>query len=165
MRVNNIIPPNNNNNNNNKPSLPLLNKQWSHTSDTQIKYNAFSTSTWDRDAWLASAPAVFCPEKMLLIPLHRRSQDSPIATATGYGVDGWGSGVRFPTGTRDFYLLHSAHTGFTSPQPPMQGVLEAFLLGVKRQKCEADHSHLRSAEVQNVADIPPLTHTSSWYNA
>jgi hypothetical protein len=87
-----------------------------------------------------------------------------MATETGDGLDGRGSGVRFPTGTRDFYLLHSAHTGFTSSQPPMEGILVAFLLGLKRQEREADHSTLRSAEVQNGV-IPPLTHTSSWYDA
>jgi hypothetical protein len=50
-------------------------------------------------------------------------------------------------------------------QPPMQWVMEAVSLEVKRMGCEADHSPPPSAKVNNGVAIPPLPHMSSWRGA
>jgi hypothetical protein len=50
-------------------------------------------------------------------------------------------------------------------QPPIQWVLGALSLRVKRPGHEADHSPPSSAEVKNVGAIPPLPHISSWHSA
>jgi hypothetical protein len=40
---------------------------------------------------------------ILEVPWHV-SQDSSVGKATSYGLDGLGTGVRFPAGARDFFL-------------------------------------------------------------
>jgi hypothetical protein len=43
-------------------------------------------------------------------------------------------------------------------QPPIQWILEAVPLEVKRQGREADHSPPSSADFKNGGSIPPLPH-------
>jgi hypothetical protein len=50
-------------------------------------------------------------------------------------------------------------------QPPIQWVLGALSLGVKRPGREADHSPPNSAEVKKTWSIQPLLHISSWRSA
>jgi hypothetical protein len=50
-------------------------------------------------------------------------------------------------------------------QPPIQWVLGALSLGVKRPGHEAESSPPSSAEVRNGGAIPPFHHMSSWHNA
>jgi hypothetical protein len=50
-------------------------------------------------------------------------------------------------------------------QPPVQWVLGTVSMGVKRQGREADHSPPSSVEVKNDGAVPPITRTSSWYDA
>jgi hypothetical protein len=86
------------------------------------------------------------------------SRDSSVSTALGYGLDDRGSRVRFPAGTGNFSLHHRVQNGSAS-QPPIQWVLGALSLGVKRPRREADHSPPSSAEVTNVwiyTSTPPI---------
>jgi hypothetical protein len=39
----------------------------------------------------------------------RKSRDSSVGIALGYGLDDRGSGVRFPVGVENFSLHHSVH--------------------------------------------------------
>jgi hypothetical protein len=54
---------------------------------------------------------------------------------------------------QDFSLLHSIQTGSGAHQPPIQWVLGAISLGVKRQEREADHSPPSCAEVKRVEGL------------
>jgi hypothetical protein len=40
-----------------------------------------------------------------------KNRDSSIGTALGYGLDGWGSKVRFPAGAGNFCLHHRVQNG------------------------------------------------------
>jgi hypothetical protein len=65
-------------------------------------------------------------------------EDSSVGIATGYALDGRGTGVRFPAGVRDFSLLQSC--GAHPASYPMSTC--ALSPGVKRPGREADHPHL-----------------------
>jgi hypothetical protein len=72
--------------------------------------------------------------------------------------------ILFPTGERDFSLLHSVQTrsGARSASNPT-GIGPVSYV-VKRPGSEDDHSSLSSAEVKKVGAVPPLPHTSSLRN-
>jgi hypothetical protein len=55
--------------------------------------------------------------------------------------------------------------GWGPPSLLSNGYRRAYLQGLKRPGCEADHSHLFSTEISNDEVISPLPHMSSWYNA
>jgi hypothetical protein len=77
------------------------------------------------------------------------AQDSAVGTATGYGLDDRGVGVRVPVGSRIF-SPHIVQTG-SDAQPvsyPM-GTPGAPSPRVKQQGREADHSPPSCAEVKN----------------
>jgi hypothetical protein len=67
------------------------------------------------------------------------SRESSVGIGMGYGLDDRGSGVRLPAGLGIFL--------FTT-QPPIQWVLGALSLWVKRPGREADHSPPSGAEVK-----------------
>jgi hypothetical protein len=83
---------------------------------------------------------------MKLYRLQRR--DCSVGIAMGYGLDHLGSRVRFLAGARNFSLHHRVRTTLGSIQPPIQWVLGALFLGVKRPGREADYSPPSSAEVK-----------------
>jgi hypothetical protein len=63
---------------------------------------------------------------------------------------------------QDSRLLHSIQTGSgTHPAPYAVCSEGAVSPGVKRQRREADHLPLSSAEVRNSGAVPPLLQTSS----
>jgi hypothetical protein len=67
---------------------------------------------------------------------------------------------------QEIFLYSTASTpALGSNQPPVQWVLGALSLGVKRPGHEADSSPPSSAEVKNGGTILPLPHTSSWHGA
>jgi hypothetical protein len=45
------------------------------------------------------------------IRTKRKRRDSSVGIATGYGLDDWGSGVRFSPGAGNLSLLHRVQTG------------------------------------------------------
>jgi hypothetical protein len=68
-----------------------------------------------------------------------RSQGSVVGTATGYGLDYGGVGVRVPVRSRIFF----------SPSRPDR-LWGALSPGVKRPGREADHSPPASAEIKKI---------------
>jgi hypothetical protein len=70
-----------------------------------------------------------------------------VATATAYGLDDRGVGVRVPVGS-EFSPLHIIQTGSGPSQPPIQWVPGALSPGGKA--VGADHSPPASAEVKKM---------------
>jgi hypothetical protein len=69
-------------------------------------------------------------------------RDSTVGIATGYGFDSRGVRVRFPVGSKSS-LLHDVQSDskvHPVSSPP----------GVKRPRCEVDHSPPTSAEVKKI---------------
>jgi hypothetical protein len=58
----------------------------------------------------------------LLILFYRKSRDSSVGIATGYGLDDQGVGVWVPVGTRIFTSLCSPDRLWGPPKPPIQWV-------------------------------------------
>jgi hypothetical protein len=79
---------------------------------------------------------------MIIIIIKIVSQNSSVGIATGCGLDDGDS------------IPDSLQTGSWATHHPISP-------GVKRQRREADHSPLSSAEVKNGGAIPPPPHTSS----
>jgi hypothetical protein len=76
------------------------------------------------------------------------SRDSSVGIALGYGLEigVLGFGSRWGLG---IFLITTATRMAQGPtQPPIQWVLGALSLGLKRPGCEADHSPPFSAEVK-----------------
>jgi hypothetical protein len=67
------------------------------------------------------------------------SCDSSVGIALGYGMDDRGFRVRFPMGAGIFLFTTASRTALGPTQPPIQWVLGALSLGVKRPGREADH--------------------------
>jgi hypothetical protein len=70
------------------------------------------------------------------------------------------AGVRFPAGTRYFFVFTATRLVLRPTQLPIQRVP-----GVKRPVCEADDSPPSSAEVKNGGAMPPVPHMSSLRSA
>jgi hypothetical protein len=84
-------------------------------------------------------------------PVHLYvSRDSSVGIALGYGLDDWGSRVRFLASAGNFSLHHRVQNGsLAHPASYPMGARGSFP-GGKRQGREADHSPPSSAEVNNV---------------
>jgi hypothetical protein len=79
----------------------------------------------------------------------KKSHDSSVGIALGYGLDDWGSRVRFPAGTGNFSLHHRVQNGSgTHPASSPMGTKGSFPEG-KAAGREADHSPPSRAEVKN----------------
>jgi hypothetical protein len=85
-----------------------------------------------------------------LIQPTRRSRDSSVGIATGYGLDDQGVGVELPGGGKNFHFSTSSRPALGSTQPPIQWVPGPLSPGVKRPGREADHSPPTSAEVKKM---------------
>jgi hypothetical protein len=80
---------------------------------------------------------------------YRKSRDSSVGIAVGYGLDDRGSRVRFPAGAGNFCLHHRVQNG----SGPHQWVPGCSFPGVKRPGREADHSPPSSAEVKECVEL------------
>jgi hypothetical protein len=70
-----------------------------------------------------------------------------------YGLDDWGSRVRFPAGAIHFSLHHRVQNG-SGAHPASYAVgTTSFLPGVERPGHETDHSPPSSAEVKEWVDL------------
>jgi hypothetical protein len=81
----------------------------------------------------------------------KKSRDSSVSIALGYGLDDRGSRVRFsiPGGGWEFFSSPPwSRTALGPTQPPIQWVPGAYSLGVKRPGREAEHSPSSRAEVK-----------------
>jgi hypothetical protein len=96
--------------------------------------------------------------------LFSKSRDSSVGIALGYGLDDWGSRVRFPAGAGNFSLHHRVQNG-SGAHPT------SYPMGTKgpfpwRLGCEADLSHLSSAEVKECMELYLHSpNTPSWRGA
>jgi hypothetical protein len=77
-----------------------------------------------------------------------------VSIALGYGLDDWGSTVRFLAGAWNFLFTTVSRIALGSTQHPIQWVPGALSLGVKQLGCEADHSPPSSAEVRAIPALP-----------
>jgi hypothetical protein len=71
--------------------------------------------------------------------------DSVVGIAAAYGLDDRGVGVRVPVGSRIFTLPYRPDRLWGPPNFLSDGL---FLLGLKQQRREADHTPPTSAEVK-----------------
>jgi hypothetical protein len=76
------------------------------------------------------------------------SRDSSVGIATGYGLDNQGGGSSIPVRVNNFHFSVSSRPALGSTQPAIK-----WVLGVKRQGREADHSPPTSAEVKKNVDL------------
>jgi hypothetical protein len=80
----------------------------------------------------------------------KRSRDSVVGIATGFGLDGrWGRSSS-PGRVKNFVFSTSPRPDLESTQPPIQWILGAASLAVKRLELEAEHSPPTSAEVKKI---------------
>jgi hypothetical protein len=82
-----------------------------------------------------------------------KSLDSSVGIALGYGLDDWGSRVRFPAGAGNLSFTTASRTALGPTQPPVQWVPGALSLRVKRPRREADHSPPSGAEVKECVEL------------
>jgi hypothetical protein len=109
---------------------------------------------------LHSATRIYAPTTN-----HNTLHFYSVGTALGYGLDDRSSRVRFPAGLG--LLFTTASRMVLGPtQPPIQWVLGALSLGVKRPGREADHSPPSSVEVRECVELYLHSpNTSSWRGA
>jgi hypothetical protein len=80
-------------------------------------------------------------------------RNSSAGIVTGYRLDDWMIGVRFPAGTGNFSLRHRVQIGpGAHPASYPRGYWGSFL-GVKRPGRETDHSPPSSAEVKECVEL------------
>jgi hypothetical protein len=73
------------------------------------------------------------------------SRDSSVGIALDYGMDDWGSRVRFPAELGIFLFTTGSRKALGPTQPPIQCVSGALFLGVKRLGMKlTTHLHLES---------------------
>jgi hypothetical protein len=91
----------------------------------------------------------------------QRSWDRSVGIATGYGMDGPSS----ISGEQGLLLSIDSKPTLGYIQPPMLRVAGVPSLRLKRQRREADHSNLSSAEVKKGGVIPQRPNMSLWHSA
>jgi hypothetical protein len=78
-----------------------------------------------------------------------RIRSSSVGIETGYGLDNPGSGVRFPAGAGNVFLLHRVQTGSGAHQASCLMGTGALSPVLKRPGRDSDQSPPPSAEVEN----------------
>jgi hypothetical protein len=87
---------------------------------------------------------------IIIIIIRKRSRDSVVGIATGYGLDYRGVGVRVPVGSRIFSSPRSSDRLWGSPNLLSSGLPGALSPGVKQPGREANHSPPASADVKKM---------------
>jgi hypothetical protein len=80
--------------------------------------------------------------------VDKKSRDSSVSIALGYGLDDRGSRVRFPAWAGNFFLHHRVQNGSGAHPASYPMDTRDHSLGVNRPVREADHSLPSSAEVK-----------------
>jgi hypothetical protein len=83
-----------------------------------------------------------------LVPRLMSRAVPPLPQYTGYGLDDWIIGVRFPVGVGNFPLYHRVQNGLGAYPASYTMGTRVLSLGVRRPGRETDHSP-SSAEVKN----------------
>jgi hypothetical protein len=91
--------------------------------------------------------------KIIYMHVTKKSRDSSVGIALCYGLDDRGSRVRFPTGAGIFLFTSASRTALGPTQLPIQWVIWALSLRVKRPGRETDHSPLSSTEVKEYVKL------------
>jgi hypothetical protein len=81
------------------------------------------------------------------------SRDSSVGIALDYGLDDWGSRVRFPAGAGNFSLHHRVQNGSGAHSASYPMGTRGSFPGVKRSGRKADHSPPSSAEVKECVEL------------
>jgi hypothetical protein len=68
-----------------------------------------------------------------------KSRDSSFGRALDYGLDDWGTRVRFPAGVENFTFHHRVQKGFGAHRASYPKGTRSTSLGVERPGREADH--------------------------
>jgi hypothetical protein len=79
---------------------------------------------------------------------QKKSRDSSVGIALGYGLDDRGSRVRFPAGAGKFSLHHRVQKGSGAHPSSYQMSTRDSFPGGKAAGAEADHSPPSSAEIK-----------------
>jgi hypothetical protein len=82
-----------------------------------------------------------------------KDRDSSVGKALGYGLDDRGSRVRFLAGAGNVLFSTASRTALGPTKPPIQWVLGALSVGVKRPGREAFYSPPSSAEVKESVEL------------
>jgi hypothetical protein len=93
-----------------------------------------------------------------------KSRDSSVGIALGYGLDDRGSRVQSRRGLGIFHFTTASRTVLRPTQPPIQWILGAISLGVKRPVREADHSPPKSKNEWRYTSTPQYAFMA-WYLA
>jgi hypothetical protein len=80
-----------------------------------------------------------------------KSRSSPVGIATGYGLTDRGVGVRIPVESR--ICISPPSSRLSSTQHPIQWVLLALSVGIKRPVREADQSPPTSSDIKKSLDL------------
>jgi hypothetical protein len=132
---------------------------WPQSGQPEFDYWQRQGCSFDTTSRSVLGP-IYCPTQW--VP---KTRDSSVCIALGYGLDDWGSRVRFPAGAGNFSLYHRVQNNSGPTQPPIQWVPGALSLGVKRPGHEADHLPPSSAEAKNAWSYTSTPNTSSWHGA
>jgi hypothetical protein len=99
------------------------------------------------------------------ISLCRKSWDSAVGIATGYGLRA--GRPKFDSRQEQEIFLYSKESrlALEPTQPPIQWVPGALFWGEKRSGRKADHSPASSAEIKNGGPILLPSHEPSWHSA
>jgi hypothetical protein len=81
--------------------------------------------------------------------VYKKSRDSSVGTTLGYGLDDWGSRVRFLTGAGNYSLHRRVQNGSGAHPASYPRGTRGFFLGGKAEGREADHSPPSSVEIKN----------------
>jgi hypothetical protein len=113
----------------------------------------------DSQFWCIFNPAVQFKQRDIrkyyfcIVGDKKKSRDSSVGIALGYGLDDRSSEFRFPAGDEIFLFITASRTALGPTQPPIQWVPGALFLGVKRPGREAGHSSPSSAEVKECVEL------------
>jgi hypothetical protein len=112
----------------------------------------------------ATCPAHFILIDLITVLLQVKRHDSSVGIALGYGLDDWGSRVRFPAGAGNFSLHHRVQNGAGSHTASYPMGTSSSFPGIKRPGREADHSLPSSAEVKECEGLylHTLIHFMAW---
>jgi hypothetical protein len=83
----------------------------------------------------------------------RKSRDSSVGIALGYGLDDRGSRFRFPAGAGNFSCNHRVQNGSGAHPTSYPMDIRGSFPGVKRPGREVDHSPPSSAEVKECVEL------------
>jgi hypothetical protein len=106
------------------------------------------------------------PRSLNVVPFRTGFGSAFTSISLGYGLDDWGSKVRFPAGAGKFSLHHHVPNGSGAQLAFYPMGTGGSFPGVKRPGREVDHSPPSSAEVKESVELHfHSSNTPSWRGA